>query len=534
MATIMYNVGLDRFGAEERGEVTANKNRRQREIANLRRDLRQLARRFRAAEEEEKAKLSELRNMAREKLKTLRRAERSRRRRKDRARARARFTANPFQFTSRLLGKRGSGVLRAGKEEVEQHLRDMHSDPRRNEDLGVNEKLIQPEEPEHLFDDAEPRLREVNNVIRKARASSSPGPNGIPYKVYKNCPRLTMRLWKHLRVVWRRGKLADSWHQAEGCFIPKEENSETLKQFRTISLLNVEGKIFLAILAKRMTTYMLDNQYIDIAVQKGGVPGVSGCIEHTSILSQIIREAKELKGELAVVWLDLANAYGSMPHKLVQMTLERYHVPEKIRLLLQRYFDRLQLRFTVQDFTTSWQRLEVGIVTGCTVSVILFSAAMNLMVKSVEKMSRGPWMRAGVRQPPVRAFMDDMTISTKTIIEAKWTLKEIEEMVNWARMKIKPTKSSSLVLKNGKMREHKFQVGDEVIPTVSEKPVKCLGKFFDDTLGDTRNVRVTGKQLEGWMIAVDRSALPGKYKAWIYQHGILPRALWPLLVYDVP
>ena len=32
-------------------------------------------------------------------------------------------------------------------------------------------------------------------------------------------------------------------------------------------------------------------------------------------------------------------------------------------------------------------------------SVILFSAAMNLMLKSVEKMSRGPWMRAGVRQP---------------------------------------------------------------------------------------------------------------------------------------
>ena len=69
--------------------------------------------------------------------------------------------------------------------------------------------------------------------------------------------------------------------------------------------------------------------------------------------------------------------------------------------------------------------MEVGIVTGCTVSVILFLAAMNLMVKSVEKMSRGLCMRAGVRQPPIRTFMDDMTVSTKTIIEARWTLKEI-------------------------------------------------------------------------------------------------------------
>ena len=383
----------------------------------------------------------------------------------------ARFTANPFQFTSHLLGSKGSGTLTAGKEEVEQHLKDMHSDPRRDEDLGDNDKLIQPDEPKYPFDGAEPKLREVNDVIRKARAGSSPGPNGIPYKVYKNCPRLTKRLWKHLRVIWRRWRLADSWRQAEGCLIPKEENSETLKQFRTISLLNIEGKIFLAVLAKRMTTY------IDIAVQKGGVPGVSGCVEHTSVLTQIIKEAKEMKGELAVIWLDLANAYGSMPHNLVKLTLQWYHVSEKIRQLLESYFDRLELRFAVQNFTTAWQRLEVEIVTGCTVSVILFSAAMNLMVKSVEKMSRGPWMRAGVRQPPVRAFMGDMTVSTKTIIEARWTLTEIEDIIDWARMKIKPTTSRSFA-EEGKdqraeVRDWRWDYSNSLRET-SEVPWKIL------------------------------------------------------------
>jgi len=167
---------------------------------------------------------------------------------------------------------------------------------------------------------------------------------------------------------------------------------------------------------------MLQNDYIDIAVQKGGVPGVSGCVEHTSVLTQVIRGAKEGKGDPAVIWLDLANAYGSMPHKLVQLTLERYHVPEKIRKMLQRYYDLFKMRLIVQDYTTAWQRLEVGIVTGCTISVILFSATMNLMVKSVEKMSRGPYMASGIRQPPTKAFMDDMTVATKTVVEARWTL----------------------------------------------------------------------------------------------------------------
>ena len=36
------------------------------------------------------------------------------------------------------------------------------------------------------------------------------------------------------------------------------------------------------------------------------------------------------------------------------------------------------------------------------------------------------------------------------------------------------------------------------------------------------------------METVDKSGLPGKFKAWCYQHGVLPRLLWPLLVYAVP
>ena len=87
-----------------------------------------------------------------------------------------------------------------------------------------------------------------------------------------------------------------------------------------------------------------------------------------------------------------------------------------------------------------------------------------------------------------------MTVSTKKVIEARWTLKEIEDIINWARMKIKPTKSMSLVLKKGKASEQKFKIGDEIIQTVSEKPVKC--KYFDDTLGDTRNVSDTTGQLD--------------------------------------
>ena len=295
-----------------------------------------------------------------------------------------------------------------------------------------------------------------------------------------------------MKVVWRRGKLPDCWLVAEGCFIPKEEESKEIKQFRTISLLNVEVKIYLAVLAKRMTKYMLSNQYIDTSVEKGGVPGVPGCIDHTSVLTKIIQDAKDNKGDLAVIWLDLANAYGSIAHKLVDLTLTKYHVPEKVRTMLRHYFDNFKMRFNVADYTTAWQRLEVGIVTGCTISVVLFSAAMNLLVKSAEKMSRGPILSSGVRQPPTRAFMDDMTITAKSVPEAIWMLEDLEVLITWARMKFKPTKSRSMVLKKGKVQNRfRFKVGGEAIPTLSEQPVKSLGKWFKDSLNDRESNKET-------------------------------------------
>ena len=40
--------------------------------------------------------------------------------------------------------------------------------------------------------------------------------------------------------------------------------------------------------------------------------------------------------------------------------------------------------------------------------------------------------------------------------------------------------------------------------------------------------------LELWLTRVDKSGLPGCFKAWIYQHAVLPRILWPLFVYNSP
>ena len=111
----------------------------------------------------------------------------------------------------------------------------------------------------------------------------------------------------------------------------------------------------------------------------------------------------------------------------------------------------------------------------------------------------------------------------------------MENITTWARMCFKPAKSRSLVLKRRKVTDKfHFSLDGTQISSISEKPIKSLGKTLDHTLKDAASIKATNRELEAWLSAVDKSGLPGKFKAWIYQHGILPRMLWPLLVYEFP
>lgn len=74
---------------------------------------------------------------------------------------------------------------------------------------------------------------------------------------------------------------------------------------------------------------------------------------------------------------------------------------------------------------------------------------MNMLVKSAEVECRGPLMRNEVRQPLIRAYMNDLTVTTSTIPGCRWVLQGLNKIMTLARMKFKLTKLRPLVLKRG-------------------------------------------------------------------------------------
>ena len=136
----------------------------------------------------------------------------------------------------------------------------------------------------------------------------------------------------------------------------------------------------------------------------------------------------------------------------------------------------MKTQFTVDDYTKSWQRVEKGIVTGCTISPIHFVMGMGMVNRAAERKTRGPRMDSGIYQPPIRGFMDDLKVTTTSHIQARWVLLALEDSVSWVRIKFKAKKSGYLVLRKGRVdRRVKMQIQGEEIPSIEGNPIKCLG-----------------------------------------------------------
>ena len=62
---------------------------------------------------------------------------------------------------------------------------------------------------------------------------------------------------------------------------------------------------------------------------------VLDCVEHYMKFATAISEALRLHKSLCVCWLDLANAYGSVRHDLIDFSLHHYHAPIRLSNMIQ-------------------------------------------------------------------------------------------------------------------------------------------------------------------------------------------------------
>nr|XP_012235076.1 PREDICTED: uncharacterized protein LOC105679574 [Linepithema humile] len=79
-----------------------------------------------------------------------------------------------------------------------------------------------------------------------------------------------------------------------------------------------------------------------------------GCYEHNFILQEILTDAQRNRRQAVVVWLDLSNAFGSVPHATIRCAFVRAGEPRKVIEIWRSMYDNCTTRVrTVEGYTAS-------------------------------------------------------------------------------------------------------------------------------------------------------------------------------------
>ena len=239
-----------------------------------------------------------------------------------------------------------------------------------------------------------------------------------------------------------------------------------------------------------MKRFVLNHKFINISIQKSGIPGFPGCIEHASMLWDWIKVAWDNKSaELHVIWLDLENAYGSIRHPLIEKSMDFFWIPEDIWKLISGYYKCTYMRFSNAKYFTNWPKLNVGIMMRCIISPLIFVLVMEMLLRSTKDTTRKKTV------PSMKNFMNDVTVISESKSHMEKLLKRLQELLKWAVMKIKPSKSCNLSIIQGRCQKIKFAIDNNVIPTIRKKSVKSFGRGYSLPLTDCHRRQDHFKQL---------------------------------------
>jgi hypothetical protein len=422
--------------------------------------------------------------------------------------------------------------------------------------------MKRPAPPKYPFLDKPPNFKEMRRHTHSKRNSACPGLNSLPYLIYKKCIAILGMAHRIFLKIFTSKDIPSDWAIAFVVLLQKYKDVlDDPSEFRPIAITNTLGKIFFSIISARLQDFLVKNNYISTIIQKGFLSGIPGCVEHAFSLWEALREAKEDKRAIVLSWLDLANAYGSVMHNLIQFALNWYHVPASIQELIFNYYEKLCAKVTTKGWSTSFFFFCIGLFQGCVLSTILFDCVFNLLLDFLECCKDEGYT---FKKTPVtimhKAYADDLQFSTTTPQGHQRVLDRTQTWLKWTRtMKAKPKKCVSLAFRQFKKGSTSIKGYEPVSDTIysaydpllriDDKPLnfiavinsdhkflaghfKFLGRWMSLELDDEAIKRKFKADFFKWLSMVDKDLINGPMKLWIYQHYVLAKASWPLLVHD--
>ena len=84
-------------------------------------------------------------------------------------------------------------------------------------------------------------------------------------------------------------------------------------------------------------------------------------------------------------WYDLSDAYGSIPHQLIEYVLRLYHIPEEEIKYIRSLYSQLEGVVVTKEWRSNPFLFKNGIFTGDTLSPIVFNITFQPLIDFIRR-----------------------------------------------------------------------------------------------------------------------------------------------------
>lgn len=371
---------------------------------------------------------------------------------------------------------------------------------------------------------------EITKALKKSKNSSAPGLDGIPYEFWKsindqfiNDSRLqtgdenqkspfdVLELLNRVYIDIQEFGVCDNSTFAEGWMCPlyKKNDKTDIANYRPITCLNTDYKLFTKILANRLADVITALIHKS---QAGFIPGRS-ISEQTKLIRMMIHYAEAAEENGMIIALDQEKAYDKIDHEYLWRTLETFGIPSTFINTVKALYEKAETKIMINGvFSTPW-KVTRGVRQGDPLSCLLFDLAIEPLAASLRDSNLKGFRIPGHCEKLIATlFADDTT----TFLSADDDLQSLEEILNdWciaSRAKFNTAKTEIIPLGVKEFREEfvrsrKLRPDSQPIPgsihiVEDGSAIRILGAWFgnDIDIGSpwSNTIEKIDKSLNTW------------------------------------
>lgn len=296
----------------------------------------------------------------------------------------------------------------------------------------------------------------------------SPGSDGLSVEFYKAFwNKIKVEITEIMNNAYLHNSTSSSWDLGLVKLIYKKGNVKEIKNYRPITLLNVDYKILAKVLTKRMENILPD--IID-NTQKCSIKNRS---LHDAALNiqAAIKLANIKKTPVSVISFDQEKAFDRVDHDYLFALMRSWNLGRNFYNYVKTTYIRAKSKVIVNGKLTKQIEVTRGIRQGCPMSMMLYAMATEPLAQRVIRDQSIEGVKIGNKQIKIQQYADDLTATVGTEYSIGKIFNHLRDFEKATGQRINQEKTQILPT----TEEARKQLQDSVHKKYVKDSIKILG-----------------------------------------------------------